>query len=61
MKLLKKNVADIIKTDVKNVCLGDLGCALNIKGKLDWMKQDIEVSHLIDILHDSMFKKENVI
>ena len=36
-------------------------CALNIKGKLDWMKKDIEVSHLIDILHESMFKKENVI
>ena len=30
----------------------------NIKGKLDWMKEDIEVSHLIDILHESMFKKK---
>ena len=60
-EIVEKKCNDIIKTDVKNVCLGDLGCALNIKGKLDWMKKDIEVSHLIDILHKSMFKKENVI
>lgn len=60
-EIVEKKCSDIIKTDVKNVCLGDLGCALNIKGKLDWMKEDIEVSHLIDILHESMFKKENVI
>ena len=60
-EIVEKKCSDIIKTDVKNVCLGDLGCALNIKGKLDWMKEDIEVSHLIDILYESMFKKENVI
>ena len=60
-EIAEKKCSDIISTDVKNVCLGDLGCALNIKGKLDWMKHDIEVSHLIDVLHDSMFKKENAI
>jgi len=60
-EIVEKKCNDIINTNVKNVCLGDLGCALNIKGKLDWMKKDIEVSHLIDILHKSMFKKENVI
>ena len=60
-EIAEKKCNDIINTNVKNVCLGDLGCALNIKGKLDWMKKDIEVSHLIDILHKSMFKKENVI
>ena len=60
-EIAEKKCRDITSTNVKNVCLGDLGCALNIKGKLDWMKKDIEVSHLIDILHDSMFKKENVI
>ena len=60
-EIVEKKCSDIIKTNVKNVCLGDLGCALNIKGKLEWMKEDIEVSHLIDILHESMFKKENVI
>jgi len=60
-EIAEKKCNDIINTNVKNVCLGDLGCALNIQGKLDWMKKDIEVSHLIDILHKSMFKKENVI
>ena len=60
-EIAKKKCNDIVSTDVNNVCLGDLGCALNIKGKLDWMKHDVEVSHLIDVLHDSMFKKENVI
>lgn len=60
-EIAEKKCTDIISTDVKNVCLGDLGCALNIKGKLEWMKEDIEVTHLIDVLHDSMFKKENVI
>ena len=60
-EIAEKKCLDIISTNVKNVCLGDLGCALNIKGKLDWMKKDIEVSHLIDILHNSMFKKDNVI
>ena len=60
-EIAKKKCSDIVSTDVKNVCLGDLGCALNIKGKLDWMKHDVEVSHLIDVLHDSMFKKANVI
>ena len=60
-EIAEKKCNDIVSTDAKNVCLGDLGCALNIKGKLDWMKHDVEVSHLIDVLHDSMFKKENVI
>ena len=60
-EIAEKKCRDIMSTDTKNVCLGDLGCALNIKGKLDWMNKDIEVSHFIDVIHDSMFKKDNVI
>ena len=42
--------ADIVATDAEAVLAGDLGCLLNIAGKLRRHGRQIEVRHVVEVL-----------
>lgn len=49
-KMVSDKVADIVGTGVEAVLAGDLGCLLNIAGKLYRQGQRIEVRHVAEVL-----------
>jgi L-lactate dehydrogenase complex protein LldE len=49
-KMVTDKQADIVKTGAEAVLAGDLGCLLNIAGKLSRLGRGIEVRHVAEIL-----------
>jgi L-lactate dehydrogenase complex protein LldE len=49
-KMVSDKQADIVKTGAAAVLAGDLGCLLNIAGKLSRLGQEIEVRHIAEVL-----------
>ena len=51
-EIVGRKVADIHETDADMVLGGDLGCLMNISGKLKRQGSNIEVRHVAEILAD---------
>ncbi|NVK32433.1 MAG: (Fe-S)-binding protein [Gammaproteobacteria bacterium] len=49
-KLAGDKVSNILNTGAKTVVAGDMGCLLNIAGKLQHQGHDIEVRHIAEVL-----------
>jgi L-lactate dehydrogenase complex protein LldE len=49
-KMVSNKAADIVATGAQAVLAGDLGCLLNIAGKLQRHGQPIEVRHVAEVL-----------
>ena len=49
-KMVDDKAADIVATGAEAVLAGDLGCLLNIAGKLSRRGERIEVRHVAEIL-----------
>ena len=49
-KMVGDKQADIVATDAEAVLAGDLGCLLNIAGKLRRHGRQIEVRHVVEVL-----------
>src|SRR5215813_13059913 len=49
-KMVSEKEADIVATGVEAVLAGDLGCLLNIAGKLHRQGRRFEVRHIAEIL-----------
>ncbi len=50
--MLDQKIDDIMKTDAELVLGGDLGCLMNIAGRLSRRGSDIEVRHIAEVLAD---------
>ena len=53
-KMVDIKVEDILRTNAKMVLGGDLGCLLNISGRLTRLGKSIEVRHIAEVLADMM-------
>jgi L-lactate dehydrogenase complex protein LldE len=51
-KMVTDKAADIAATGVDAVLAGDLGCLLNIAGKLSRRGSNVEVRHVAEVLAD---------
>jgi L-lactate dehydrogenase complex protein LldE len=49
-KMVSDKVADIVATGAESVLAGDLGCLLNIAGKLQRHSGRVEVRHVVEVL-----------
>ncbi len=50
--MVSDKVADIIATDAETLLAGDLGCLLNIAGRLSREGRHIKVRHVAEVLAD---------
>src|SRR5947207_3730495 len=51
-KMVTDKAADIVATGAEAVLAGDLGCLLNIAGKLSRRGSNVEVRHVAEVLAD---------
>jgi len=52
IRMVSDKVADIIATDAETLLAGDLGCLLNIAGRLSRQGRHIKVRHVAEVLAD---------
>lgn len=51
-KMVTEKAADIVATGADTVLAGDMGCLLNIAGKLSRLNQPVKVRHVAEVLAD---------
>ncbi len=51
-KMVSEKAADIVATGADTLLAGDLGCLLNMAGKLQRQGKDVRVRHVAEVLAD---------